>query len=287
MKSRISPILWSSLVMALALLLTFFIASKEKVFVEANQITSPSVSLLPAVGYFFGVVVVMALVLFLIPLSKLRLLFRFLFALMFGWGVLVVATLTLSPVVAYVLAGLTAVAWLLLARIWLHNAVLLIALSAAGAVFGFLFPPLTFMILMLIIAVYDVLAVRFGFMVWMADRLSESSTLPAFVFPKEIGDWGASLKNVRVGDLKEKEADKREYAILGGGDIGFPLMLAVSVFFASNLTSAIVVGVFALLGLMSVFPIQAFWFKGKPMPALPPVALFSLIGFIISVKFLS
>jgi presenilin-like A22 family membrane protease len=286
-KLRTSPILWSSLFMALALALTFFVASKEKVFVETNQIASPSVSLLPAVGYFFGVVAVMALVLFLIPLSKLRLIFRFLFALMFAWGVLVVITLTLSQVAAYILAAVAAIVWLLWARVWLHNAVLLITLSGAGAVFGFLFPPLTFMILMLIVAIYDIIAVRFGFMVWMADRLSESSTLPAFVFPKEMGDWATSLKNVRVGDLKDKEVDKREYAILGGGDIGFPLMLAVSVFFASNLTSAIVVGAFALLGLMSVFPIQSFWFKGKPMPALPPVALFSLIGFFIASKFLS
>ena len=38
------------------------------------------------------------------------------------------------------------------------------------------------MIFMLIIAVYDVLAVRFGFMVWMADKLSQSSSLAAFSF---------------------------------------------------------------------------------------------------------
>ena len=90
-----------------------------------------------------------------------------------------------------------------------------------------------------------------------------------------------------MGDLKKEEPDRREYAILGGGDIGFPLMLAVSVFFAANLASAMLVGVFALMGLMSAFLIQSLWLKGKPMPALPPIAFFSLIGFLIAFRFLS
>ena len=64
-------------------------------------------------------------------------------------------------------------------------------------------------------------------------------------------------------------------------------MLAVSVFFATNLASAVFVGVFALVGLMSAFLIQLLWLKGKPMPALPPIALLSLIGFLIASSFLS
>ena len=142
------------------------------------------------------------------------------------------------------------------------------------------------MIFMLIIAVYDVMAVRFGFMVWMADKLSESDTLPAFIFPKRIRDWKLNLKNVRVGDLKKEESDTREYSILGGGDIGFPLMLAVSVFFETDMASAVLVGVFALMGLMSAFLIQWLWLKSKPMPALPPIAFFSLVGFLIASLYL-
>lgn len=287
MKSKISPILWSSLVMVAALALTLFVAGKEKVLFEASQIASPGLSLWWAVGYFFGVAVVMGIILFIIPLSKLRFVFRLLFGLMFAWGVFVVFALTLPSVVAYALAAIAGIVWLLWARIWLHDLVLLITLASAGSAFGFLFPPLTFMIFMLVIAGYDVLAVRFGFMVWMADKLSESSSLPAFIFPRKTSDLTLSLKNIRISDLKDKTADKREYAILGGGDIGFPLMLTSSVYFATNLKSAITVGAFALLGLIFVFPIQRLVFKGKPMPALPPIALFSLIGFIIAARFLS
>ncbi len=272
--------------MVLALTLALYVAIQEKLFFEVNQIVSPNTPLGPVAAYFFSVVVVLALILFIIPLSKLKLVFRILFTLMFAWGIFVVIALILPSAVAYPLAIIAGIGWLLLARVWLHDLLLLITLSGAGAVFGFLFSPWTFMIFMLIIAVYDVIAVRFGFMVWMADKLSESATLPAFIFPKKIRDWKLNLENVKVGDLKKEEADRREYSILGGGDIGFPLMFAVSVFFETDLVSAVLVGVFALTGLMSAFLIQSFFLRGKPMPALPPIALFSLIGFLLASRYI-
>jgi presenilin-like A22 family membrane protease len=287
MKSRISPFLWSSLVMALSLALALFVAIREKEYLEMHQIVSPDISLGPITAYFFGVVVLMGLVLFFLPLSKLRLVFRALFTLLFAWGVFIVVALYLPPAAAYAVAIVAGIAWLFWARIWLHDLLLLITLAGSGSVFGFLFSPWTFMIFMLVVAVYDILAVRFGFMVWMADKLSETYTLPAFVFPRKIRDWKLPLRNVQVGNLEKEESVRRDYAILGGGDIGFPLMFAVSVFFAANLASAILVGIFALMGVISAFLIQLLWLKGKPMPALPPITLLSLIGFLIASFFLS
>jgi presenilin-like A22 family membrane protease len=282
MKTKLSPFLWSGLVMVLALALTFYVAGHEQVFFEENQFASPDVTLGPIVAYFFGVVVVVALVLFFIPLRWLRLVFRALFALMFGYGVFIVTGLIWPLAAAVPLAVIAGIVWLFWARIWLHDLLLLVALSGLGSVLGFLFSPLTFMIFMLIIAVYDLLAVRFGFMVWMADKMSESDTLPAFIFPKQMGDWKLKLRSVKFGDLRAKESAEREYSILGGGDIGFPLMLAVSVFFKAGLAGAVVVGAFALVGLMGAFLVQLLWLKDKPVPALPPIAIASLIGFIIT-----
>src|SRR3972149_710872 len=208
MKSKIPPILWSSLVMVSALALTLFIAVRQKSFVETNQIISPDVPLAPVTLYFFGVVAVMAVVLFLIPLKWLKYVFKTLFALMFAWGAFVVAGLNAPPMVAYALGAVAGFAWLFWARIWLHDLLLLVALAGAGSVFGFLFSPWTFMIFMLIIAVYDFLAVRFGFMVWMADRLSETTSLPAFIFPKQMKDWKLKLEMVRFGELKDKTSEE-------------------------------------------------------------------------------
>jgi presenilin-like A22 family membrane protease len=288
MKSRLSPILWSGLVMAASLALTLYVAVYEKPFFETNQIISPEVSLAPVTLYFFGVVVVMAVILFLIPLRWLKYVFRILFTLMFAWGMFWVVLMRFPAleVIAYAAAAVAGLAWLFWARIWLHDLLLLIALAGAGSVFGFLFSPWTFMIFTLIIAVYDVLAVRFGLMVWMADRLSQSASLPAFIFPRQIKDWRLSLDAVRFGELKEQAPAEREYAVLGGGDIGFPLMLSVSVYFQTHLAGGLVVGIFALAGVVSAFLIQASWLRGKPMPALPPIALFSFIGFLIAMYLL-
>ena len=270
--------------MAVSLAVSLYTATRQKVVVEEQGIVSPDVSLPPALLYFLGSVAIMALVLFFIPLSKLRLVFRVLFALMYAWGMLIIVWLiwpAQNDIVVYAVAVAAGVAWLFWAKIWLHDLLLLLTLSAAGSVFGFLFSPWTFMIFMLVIAVYDFLAVRFGFMVWMADKLSGTAALPAFIFPRELKDWRLSVHAISIGDLAKTEREKREYSILGGGDIAFPLMLTVSVFFAFDMLSASIVGSFAFAGLMSAFLIQLVWLNGKPMPALPPIAGFSLIGLLI------
>jgi hypothetical protein len=38
---------------------------------------------------------------------------------------------------------------------------------------------------------------------------------------------------------------------------------------------------FSLVGLIGAFVIQSLFLKGKPMPALPPIAISSLIGLLI------
>ena len=53
--------------MVLALALTFYVAYQQKLYVEEQQIVSPDISLGPIIAYFFGVVVLVGLVLFLIP----------------------------------------------------------------------------------------------------------------------------------------------------------------------------------------------------------------------------
>lgn len=270
--------------MAVSLVVSLYTAARQKVVVEEQGIPSPDVSFTPAILYFLGSVAVMALVLFFIPLSKLRIVFRILFALMYAWGVLIIVWLVWPSqidIVVYAVAIAAGLAWLFWAKIWLHDVLLLITLSAAGSIFGFLFSPWTFMIVMLVIALYDFLAVRFGFMVWMADKMSGTTALPAFIFPKEPEDWRLSIHKISVGELAKTEREKREYTILGGGDIAFPLMLTTSVFFAEDMLSAIIVGIFAFIGLMSAFLIQMIFLKGKPMPALPPIAVFSLIGLVL------
>jgi presenilin-like A22 family membrane protease len=141
--------------------------------------------------------------------------------------------------------------------------------------------PWTAMILLLVIAVYDFIAVRFGYMLWLATKLSESSTLPAFFIPRFISEWKGSLQEKSIAGLAEKKPAERDFSILGGGDIGFPILLVSSVYFAYGFPDAILVGVFSLAGIIGAYWFQAVILKGKPMPALPQIAALSLVGLLI------
>ncbi len=286
MKSKLGTYAWAAGFMAIALALTLFVASKQKVFVQETGVSSPNVGVSYVTLYFFAVVGIMAVILFFIPLRWLNFVFRGLFTLMYAWGFFIVTTLLVPGnndfAIALAVAALAGAGWLLISKVWLHNLVLLITLSAVGSVFGWLFSPWAFMAFMGIIAVYDLIAVRFGFMTWMADKFSETTSLPAFIFPKKVRDWRVGLSYVRFSDLQKTEPERREYSILGGGDIGFPLMLATAVYFDLGHGAAWLVGGFSLLGLVTAYLIQAVWLKDKPMPALPPIATLSLIGLLIA-----
>ena len=281
MKARIWPYIWSAIIYVAALALALYIAPHNSPVYGESGLPSQSSPLWWILGYFFAAVVIVAIVLFIIPLRFLSYVFRLIFAVMYAWGILIVMLRVPGPT-SYIVAGIAALAWLFFAYIWLHNLLLMIALAAAASVFGYLFSPLTFMIFMLIIAVYDVLAVRFGFMVWMADKMSNSASLPAFIFPKKMKDVGQNIRAVQFSELKKEEPAQREHMILGGGDIGFPLMLTVAVYFTYGMGGAILVGACALVGIMLAFVIQQYWLKGKPMPALPPITLMGLIGYLIA-----
>jgi presenilin-like A22 family membrane protease len=242
---------------------------------------APWSALGPILIYFAAVIAVLGVVLFLVPVSMLRLILRALFAFLFAWGLFIVLIFWLPVLVTAAIAIGVGLIWFLIPRVWLHDAVFIVAMVGVGAVFGRFIPPWTSMVLLLILAVYDFLAVRFGYMVWMVKRLSDSNTLPAFVLPRLASDWNSNLKQSSVTRLVEEKPSEREFSILGGGDIGFPLLLVTSAYFAYGFTNAILVAGFSLAGLICAYWIQSAFLKGKPMPALPPIAVLSLIALLI------
>jgi len=277
----VSPILWSSLVLVISQIFTIFTAFRERDFIETYQITPPQVPLGIPVAYFFGAVVLLGVFLLLIPTSKLRMAMKIIFALLFSWGMFIGLGFSLPVALAAIISITGVLLWFFQPLVWLHNLLMIVTLVSVGSVFGFLLSPWTAISFMLVVSVYDLLAVRFGYMMWMAKKLSQSDALPAFVIPRTISDWNLNLKAAGFTKLFEGESAEREFSILGGGDIGFPLLLVVSVFFAYGFTKSVIVAAFSLLGLICAYLIQMLFLKGKPMPALPPIFLASLVGFLI------
>jgi presenilin-like A22 family membrane protease len=305
--AKLNPVYWSIFIFVAAQILTFGVISHENTFLDKNNIYVPpqptqAVSLWPqpttsasgaetqtpvysSLGpiliYFFAVVIILGIVLFLIPISALKLVLRALFAFLFAWAAFIVLIFWLPSWATIAIAAVVGVGWFFFPKVWLHNLMLILAMVGLGAIFGRLISPWTAMILLMALAVYDFLAVRFGYMIWMAKKLSDSNALPAFFIPKSVVEWKNNLKEAAVTRLVEEKTAERKYSILGGGDIGFPLLLSSSIYFAHGFNHAIYIAGFSLLGLIGAYWIQARFLKGKAMPALPPIAILSLIGFLI------
>ncbi len=276
-KASAHPFVGSGLILVVSQVLVFFLVFREKYFLESQQITPPKIPVRFPLIYFFVAVAVIGIILFLVPRLALKVMLKILFLFLFGWGMFVTLGFSLPLAAALAIAVVAALLWLFMPRIWLHNLLLVVALASMGTVFGVFLAPWTAILFMLVISVYDILAVRFGYMMWMVKRLSVSDTLPAFVIPKTISGWNMDVRKARIFD----DESERDFSVLGGGDIGFPLLLIVSVFFAHGFTRSLVVGVFSLLGLATAYWVQRKLLKGKPTPALPPISLLSIIGYLI------
>jgi len=276
-KASAHPFVGSGLILIVSQALVFFLAFREKHFLESQQITPPEIPVGFPLIYFFVAVAVIGVILFLVPRQALKVVLKIIFLFLFGWGMFVALAFSLPVAAALGIAVVAALLWLFMPRIWLHNLLLVITLASMGTVFGVFFAPWTAILFMLVISVYDILAVRFGYMMWMVKRLSVSDTLPAFVIPKTISGWNMDMRKARIFD----DESERDFSVLGGGDIGFPLLLVVSVFFAHGFTRSLLVAGFSLLGLAAAYWVQRKLLKGKPTPALPPISLLSIIGYLI------
>ncbi len=304
---RLSPVFWGLVIFVIAQVLTFATIWRQNAFLDEADFYVPSQpgeiitiwpgvveqpdgsvvnvppysALGPILIYFFSVVVVVGLVLYFLPLRLLNKLIRVLFAVLFGWGIFVATVVWVPWEFALALAVAVGLAWFFFPRIWLHNGVMLVAMVSLATVFAHLISPWTAVALLAALAVYDLLAVRFGFMLWMASKFSLSSAVPAFVFPRRGKEWRSGLSDASFSSTEDEKPSERRFSILGGGDIAFPLLVSASVFFAFGIRSAMFVAVFGLAGLLLAYAIQMVLLKGRPMPALPPIAIACAIGLLL------
>jgi presenilin-like A22 family membrane protease len=308
-KSNINPIVWGLLLFIVAQALTLLLVSRidpfldeigvyvpsqpeQPVTVWPGEVTLPSgqviqtpaySSLGPILIYFAVVVAVLSLVFALIPVTWLRRLLRAVFALVFSWGTFIMAVMWLPLQFAIGSALLVGLIWYFIPRVWFHNAAMILSFVSLGAVFGRFITPWTGVIMIGALAVYDYLAVKSGFMIWMADKMSQTSSLPALIIPKSPGEWGNSLKQKGIQTLAQTKAADREYSIVGGGDISFPCLLTASVYFsqAAGLGPGLIMAVAGTVGLGGAYFIQKVFAKGNPVPALPPIAVSVLAGLLL------
>lgn len=155
----------------------------------------------------------------------------------------------------------------------IHNLSFIFAVAGMASVVGMQLTPRAIILLFLIFSVYDFIAVyKTRHMVKMANAMVESKAVVGLVIPQKTSDFTANLKETPI---------KGNFMILGGGDVIFPIILAVSVLNQGVLNFFIIIG-FSLLGLLTVFLIFTTKKDRTPMPALPPIALACIIGYAVT-----
>ena len=91
-------------------------------------------------------------------------------------------------------------------------------------------------------------------------------------------DFKQKLKLKKDKGKKTGKTIKVNLAILGGGDVVFPIILAGTVLAAWGLTEAIMVALGATIALTLLFK---FGQKGKPYPAMPFIGAGCFLGLLV------
>lgn len=165
-----------------------------------------------------------------------------------------------------------------------HNATELLVYPGIAAIFVPILNIWTIIILLILISIYDMWAVwRSGFMQKMAKyQINKLKIFAGFFVPHVSKKVRAQIKKMRKLKSKSKLKKKKikiNIAILGGGDVIFPLIAAGVMLKTFGLASALFVIGGAVLGLTYLF---FFSEKKKFYPAMPFISAGIFIGMILS-----
>ena len=223
------------------------------------------------IGVFFTVSFVLARF-----IRAARLLFKFFFFLIIYSGAQIAAA-TMLPFPGDALVGVGVVALLIAWRsVLTHNLAIIVGIAGVSALLGLSITPTYALFLLVILSVYDIIAVyRTRHMVQLARGMIESGAIFGFVIPARWRGFFSSRQHARIG---------QDFMILGSGDIGLPIIFACSIV-TTSLPSAVMVAGFSLVGLFITHMLFVNQGARKPMAALPPIATASIIGYLTSFLF--
>lgn len=158
-------------------------------------------------------------------------------------------------------------------RIWTQNLAIIIGIAGISASLGMSVEPLMAAILLVILSVYDIIAVyKTRHMVTLFKGMVERGAILALVVPGNLRTWLEKFSVIKRGN-------QDNFIFLGTGDLALPIFFAVSalssgdIFFFSVISGASV----GFLADHLYFTMQR---EKKPIPALPFIAAFSIIGYL-------
>ncbi len=277
--SRFRLIGWNTLLFIICQTAAIKIASLGKVFLETRGVEFPELA-----WWHFLLMVFGALVFFLILLRlKLEVIFKIFFAVLVIWGGVILFSLFLPVYLAFLPAIALLLLWIFYSWVWVNDLILINGMVIFGLVFGLCFSPWAVLIILVAISIYDIYAVHKGkFMQKLVGGMIKSGTIFGFLIPiAKTSDFLAPIKEASDDIFNVLAGGERErFSLLGGGDVAFSILMTVSVFVHYGLLGSLLVAGFGLVGSWTMYAIFILR-KGRPMAALPPIAFFLIIGFLI------
>ena len=164
-----------------------------------------------------------------------------------------------------------------------HNLTELLIYPGIAAVFVPILNLWAIVLLLLLISVYDIYAVwHAGFMQKMAMfQINQLKVFAGFFVPYLSYKQIAQMKKLKASGGKKQKGKKIRVslAILGGGDVVFPIIMAGVVLRTLGLAQALIISVFATLALFFLFMAAK---KGKSYPAMPFLTAGCLAGLVLA-----
>lgn len=223
--------------------------------------------------FFVGLVI---FILFIMRFSRLAgvVLWIFLILIMFGGSQVVFGSFLSFP--WDMAASLAILALFFLWRnVFMHDVGIILALAGIGGVLGISITPNFGIIVLVVLSFYDIIAVyKTKHMVKMAQGMVRSGAIFGFIIPQENRSFFENRKQA-------KEQIGEQFMILGSGDIGLPVIFASSLI-RQSLGEAIVVALFATIGVFLTHLLFTNQHKRQAMAALPPIATMCLIGYVVA-----
>ncbi len=171
-------------------------------------------------------------------------------------------------------------------NVYIHNATELLIYPGIAAVFVPILTTDSIIILLILISIYDAWAVwKSGIMQKMAKfQMNELNIFGGFLVPSaskrvrsQIKKFKEKYKNTKIPKTIKGKKFKVSLAILGGGDVIFPIITAGVFMRAYNIIPALFVIFGSLAGLLVVF---VFSKKGKAYPAMPYITTGIFLGLL-------
>ena len=202
-----------------------------------------------------------------------NIIFRIFFALAIYTGSQLALSLFFSQGLAALVAIALVIGLFIFQRVILHNIAIVATLAGIGAVLGASVDPFIALIILAALSFYDIWAVyKTKHMIVLAESMISAGAISGLVLPMESKDFFSSTRNIAPGPKS---------MILGSGDVVFPLLLSGAVA-SYSLSSALIISLFAAIGLWLTHILFVNQAERRPMAALPPIATMTILGYLIT-----